>query len=148
MLLDIVHVPGRSNIPRAHGAATAAIVVGTSSSTNVDVAALAAACGGGRGSCRAASCSCGRGSSWACRRPWTVGLQAAGTACSGGQALHMLSKHAARAHPGLGWPWGGCVGSQERVHDDSIAGDVYSILFSIADMKVFRVVHVIGDTVM
>ena len=59
-------------------------------------------------------------SSWACRRPWTVSLQAARTACSCGEALHVLGRCTVRDRPGLGWPWDGFVGRQERVPDVSI----------------------------
>ena len=103
-LLVISRVPGRSIIRRAHDAATVAIIVAIFGGAAVGVAALAAACGLRR---RLVSCClvlvwpC---SSWACRRPWTIGLRAAGTASSGGEALRVLGSHAALGCPGLEWP--------------------------------------------
>jgi hypothetical protein len=77
-----------------------------------------------------------------------IALRAAGMASNGGEALRVLGRRAVLGRPGLEWPCGGCAGWQERVPDDSIGHDVYSILLSIADVKVVRAVHVVGDIVM
>ena len=59
----------------------------------------------------------------------------------------MLGTYNIRVRPGLGRPCRGLVERQESVLDVSIGDDGNSRLLSIGDIKVFRVVHVIGDTV-
>ena len=148
-LLDIVHVPGRSSIRRALVAATAAIIAVTFGSSAVGVAALAAACGGGCGSSRAASCSCGRagcgragGRGWAACE-WSGWPAAAARRCvwSGGMlasAILALSGFAAAVR-GVRSAWRTCEYRNRPV---------FSLLLSLADVEVFRVVHVISDSMM
>ena len=76
------------------------------------------------------------------------GLRVVGMASSGGEALRVVGRYAGLGHPGLEWLCGSCAGRQECLADVSIGTDVYSLLLSIADVKVFRVVHVISDRMM